>query len=201
MIRLTRSRAFRACVLAVALASLSITAVALAHGRDHRGQGDFHARHFANYSGWVDSSSSASTLVIRNFRGKLRSFDVGSGTSYFYSDGSSASAANATPNTVVNVKSTAPTTSGGNRVAQRVIIRLASLAGEVTSNVGGVIKIADTQGFSHVINTSGSTICRQGGGPIACGSIPAGSVIVAVGKVDPDGVTLDATRVHSHTSS
>ena len=196
MIRFTPSRVFRAGLLAVALASLPITAVALAHGRS-----DFPGRHLANYSGWVDSSSTASTLVIRNFRGTLHSFDVNSGTSYFSSDGSSATAANATPNTVVDVRSTAPTTSGGNRVAQRVVIRLASLAGEVTSDVGGVIKIADTQGFTHVINTSGSTICRQDGGPIACGSIATGSVIVAVGKVDPDGVTLDATRVRSHTAS
>lgn len=196
MTHFRRRRALRAGLLAVALASLSVTAVALAHGRS-----DAQPRRYASNSGWVDSSSTTSMLVIRSFRGKLRSFDVGTGTSYFYSDGSSASAANATPNNVVNVQSTAPTTSGGNRVAQRVIIRLATLTGVVTSNIGGVIKIADTQGFTHVVNTGGATICRQGGSPIACSSIPDGSVIEAVGKVDPDGVTLDATRIHSHASS
>ena len=78
-----------------------------------------------------------------------------------------------------------------------MVIHLAHEAGLVQSNTGGVITIYDTQGFSRSINTSGAT-CRQGGATVACASIVQNSVVVATGKVDADGTTLDAKRVKSH---
>jgi len=201
MLRFLRSRAFGWCLAVVALASLSTTAVAVAHG-DHgrNGSGFGHHRYYVA-TGWVQPSPNVTTLTVRDFGGSLHSFAVNSSTKYVYANGTTATAANATPNTIVTVRGTAPATSGGNPVAQRVVLALAQIAGEVTSNSGGKIGLADEQGFTRTVNTSGTTKCTQNRSTVACASIPTGSVVVAIGTVDPDRTSLDALRVASRASS
>ena len=175
--------------LVVAIASVSAVAVAAAH---HSGHAAHH--HQFGAAGWV-TDNSGSTLTLRDGRARAHTFDTPSTTKFVYQDGSAATSADAKPGTVVSVRATKPTT-GGNPVAKRVVIHLAHLAGLVQSNTGGVITIHDAQGFTRSINTSGAT-CSQGGSTVACSSIAQNSVVVAKGKVDPDGTTLDATRVRS----
>jgi hypothetical protein len=71
----------------------------------------------------------------------------------------------------------------------------------VTSNGGGKLTVADAQGFTRTVSTTSSTRCAQKHATVPCSSISNGSVIVAVGKVDPDGTTLDASRVASRPGS
>jgi Domain of unknown function (DUF5666) len=199
MIKLRRGRTLQLALLLAAVASLSSAAVALANGRGHalphgRGHGVFH--HYGA-SGWVTASPNVTTLSVRDARGTVHSFAVNSSTKYVYADRSAATAANATPGRVVTVSATRPTTSGANPVAQRVVIALAQVGGEVTSNTAGVLTVADNQGFTRTIDTSSSTTCKKGRSTVACGSIAAGTVIEAVGKVAANGTTLDATRVSS----
>ena len=59
-----------------------------------------------------------------------------------------------------------------------------------------MITVTDGQGFTRLIDASAAT-CRQGGATVACGSIVANSVVGAVGKVDANGTTLDASRVRA----
>lgn len=193
MVRLIRGRGLRLSLLVVAIASLSMAAVALAHGERH---GFAYKRHYGT-TGWVNGSSNATTLTVRDAGGRLHGFAVTTATKYVYSDGSGAMVTDAKPNRIVKVRATPPATSGGNPVAQRVVIQLAELAGEVTSNAGGTLTIADGQGFTRTVNTTGSTRCTQKRATVPCSTIPNGSVILAAGKVDPDGTTLDASRVWS----
>jgi hypothetical protein len=176
--------------LVVAIGSVSAVAVAAAH---HSGHAAHH--HQFGAAGWV-TANGGSTLTLRDGRARSHTFDTPSTTKFVYSDRSAATSADAKPGTVVSVRATKPTTTGGNPVAKRVVIHLAHLAGLVQSNTGGVITISDTQGFTRSINTSGAT-CSQGGSTVACSSIVQNSVVAAKGKVDADGTTLDATRVRS----
>ena len=178
--------------LVLAIASVSAVAVAAAH----RGHAARHHHHQFGAAGWV-TDNTGSTLTLRDGRARSHTFDTDANTKFVYQDGSAATSSDAKQGTVVSVRATKPTTTGGNPVAKRVVIHLAHEAGLVQSNTGGVITIYDTQGFSRSINTSGAT-CRQGGATVACASIAQNSVVVATGKVDADGTTLDAKRVKSH---
>lgn len=184
----------RAVIAAVAIASFAPAAVALAHPGQDRGPG-FGLSHQRVYhaSGWVVPSDSATTLTVRSFKGRSQSFALSTSTKYTYANGSSATAAAATPYHVVNVAGTAPT-SGGNPVASRVVIALASAGGIVKSDTSGTLTVVDSQGFSRQIST-GSATCVQRRTKVSCASIAAGSIVVARGTVASDGTTLDATRV------
>ena len=176
--------------LVVAIASVSAVAVATAHR-----SASAHHHHQFGAAGWV-TDNTGSTLTIRDGHARSHTYDTPSTTKFVFHDGSAATSADAKVGTVVSVRATKPTTTGGNPVAKRVVIHLAHLAGLVQSNAGGVITIYDTQGFTRSINTSGAT-CHQGGSTVACSSIAQNSVVVAKGKVDADGTTLDAKTVRS----
>ncbi|MBV9212836.1 MAG: hypothetical protein JOZ25_04225 [Actinobacteria bacterium] len=168
--------------------------MAVASAHHSGGQLVHHHAHRAS-TGWVRSNDGA-TLTIRNARAKSESFQLTTTTKYRFANGSAATSSDAKPGAVVTVRSSAPTTTGGNRVADRVVIHLARESGLVQSNTGGVITIVDQQGFTRSIDTSGAT-CRQSHSTVACSSIAAESVVDAVGKVDSNGTTLDATRVRA----
>ncbi|TMK41294.1 MAG: hypothetical protein E6G56_05390 [Actinobacteria bacterium] len=192
MLSITGRRLLRLTIAVAVLASLATAAVATArHGR-----GDSPGRHYARYgaTGWV-TAHDGSTLTLRDSRARSHSFALSSSTSYSYADGSAATGANVTPNTVVRVRATAPTTSGGNPVAQSVVIQLARIGGLVQSDSGGTLNVVDDHGFARVIRTTAATTCRQRRAAVDCTTIAAGSVVQARGKVDADGVALDASRV------
>ena len=182
--------------LVLAIASVSAVTVAAAHRGGHK-----LAKHQHQFgaAGWV-TDNTGSTLTLRDGRARSHTFDTNASTKFVYQDGSAATSADAPPGTVVSVRAGKPTTTGGNPVAKRVVIHLAHESGLVKSNTDGVITIYDTQGFTRSINTSGAT-CRQGGSTVACSSIAQNSVVVAKGKVDADGTTLDAKRVKSRAPS
>ena len=189
------TRTMLIAALVVAIASVSAVAVATAH-KSHASAN--HHKHYGA-AGWV-TGNDGSTLTLRDGRARAHKFDENSNTKFVYQNGAAATSADAKPGVVVSVRATKPATTGGNPVAKRVVIHVARLAGLVQSNTAGVITISDTQGFTRSISTSGAT-CRQGGSTVACSSIVQNSVVVAKGKVDADGTTLDATRVTARAPS
>jgi hypothetical protein len=191
----SRQRLLRAAIVAVAVASLLPAAVAVAHSGPNRGAGfGHHHQRYYRASGWVFPSANATTLTVRSFQGRAQSFAVTTSTKYAYADGSSATAADATPYHVVSVIGTAPTTSGGNPVATRVVIQLAAIDGVVKSDTSGALTVVDNDGFTRQISTASAT-CKQRRTAVSCANIAAGSIVAARGTVASDGTTLDATRV------
>ena len=193
---LTRTRVLRVALALAAVGSLAMAAVALAQPGHGRAYFPYH-RHvrYVRATGWVTASPSATTLMLRDFQARAHSFALTTSTRFLYSDGVGAKASNATPNSVVNVIATVPTTSGGNPVAQTVVIQLAQVNGMVKSDSSGTVTVVDTQGFTRALRTTPSTTCSQAGTKVACGTIAAGSVVLARGTVDSDGTTLDASRI------
>ena len=193
---LMRTRVLRVALALAAVGSLATAAVAVAQPGHGRGYSPYH-RHvrYVRATGWVTASPSATTLTLRDFQARAQSFTLTTSTRFLYSNGAAAKASNATPNTIVNVTATAPTTSGANPVAQTVVIQLAQVNGMVKSDTGGTVTVIDTQGFTRAVDTTSSTTCSQAGTRVTCGTIAAGSVILARGTVNSDGTTPDASRI------
>jgi hypothetical protein len=68
-------------------------------------------------------------------------------------------------------------------VAKRVVVLPAHLRGLVTEIDGTTLTIVDRDGFTRTIRTTGAVTVKKG------------QFVVAVGTVDADGTTLDATSV------
>lgn len=195
MLTLLRARALRYTLAIVAIGSLGTAAVAFAH--DNQGQqGNAWAYgHYYRTTGWV-TSFSGSTLTVEKFNGHQQSYVVSGTTTYKYADRSSATSTNVKKGEVVTVNGTRPTTSGAKPNAKQVIIALAQVGGMLTSNSGTTLTVTDAQGFTRTISDTGAT-CYKGRTTEACSSIPTGAIVAAVGKVDADGVTLDASKIRS----
>jgi hypothetical protein len=80
-------------------------------------------------------------------------------------------------------------------VAAVVTVLPAHLAGFVTKIDGSTITIVDASGFTRTIRTSSSTTYEKDGIPAKAGAVTVGALVRAVGAVDADGTTLDATQV------
>jgi hypothetical protein len=154
-----RSRGLlRGVIAAAVIVSFVPAAVAVAHSGPGRsnGRGGGFGRHHPRYyraSGWVVPSANATTLTVEDSQGRTQSFAVTTSTKYTYADGSSATAADASPYHVADVTGTAPTTSGGNPVATRVVIQLADVDGIVKSDTSGTLTVIDAEGFTRQIST------------------------------------------------
>jgi len=89
----------------------------------------------------------------------------------------------------VRVNSSDPTT------ALSIGIELAALAGKVTAVVGNLITISGGQGFARTILVSAATTYTEGGAAATLANVTVGSDIIAVGTIDTNMTTLDATTV------
>ena len=81
------------------------------------------------------------------------------------------------------------------KVASRVTVQPAQLAGFVTGISGSTITVADESGFTRTIRTSTSTTYQKDGAAGKASDITVGAFVHAVGSVDSNGTTLDATKV------
>lgn len=88
-----------------------------------------------------------------------------------------------------------PSTATSKLTATRVDIVLPSLGGEVLSDAGGTIVIADSQGFHRTIVTSTSTRYFEAGTSVAANAVRPGTDVVAVGSIASDHTDLDAAAV------
>jgi hypothetical protein len=80
-------------------------------------------------------------------------------------------------------------------VAAVVVVLPAHLEGWVTKADGSTITVTDPSGFTRTVRTSGSTTYEKDGTTATASAVTVGTFVHAVGKVDADGTTLDATRV------
>jgi hypothetical protein len=80
-------------------------------------------------------------------------------------------------------------------VAAVVTVVPAHVAGWVTSVSGSTITLTDVSGFTRTVTTSSSTTYVKDGTTATSAIVTKGAFVRAVGSVDSDGTTLDATRV------
>jgi hypothetical protein len=89
----------------------------------------------------------------------------------------------------VEVSSSAPGT------ALKINIDLTALAGSVTAVTASSITIMAAKGFSRTVVVSATTVYTEGGQPATLADVTVGSDIVAVGLIDPNQTSLDASKV------
>jgi hypothetical protein len=145
--------------------------------------------HAILYHGYVTALSSTSVTLDR-LNGVTEMFTI-TPTTTFHQGSTVLTAANLVVGDRVNVRvnSSAPTT------ALAIGIELATLSGRVTAVGGNAITITTNKGFSRAISVSATTTYTMGGAPANLTDVTVGSQIVAVGLIDADLTTLDATKV------
>jgi hypothetical protein len=145
--------------------------------------------HAILYHGYVTVLSSTSVTLDR-LNGVTEAFTI-TPTTTFHQGSTVLTAANLVVGDRVNVRvnSSAPTT------ALAIGIELAALTGRVSAVAGNAITITTNKGFSRAITVSATTTYTMGGAPAALANVTVGSLIVAVGLIDADLTTLDATKV------
>lgn len=89
---------------------------------------------------------------------------------------------------LVDPQATAP-------VAAVVTVVPAHVAGWVTKIDGSTITLVDGSGFTRTLTTSGTTTYRKDGATGSASDITVGTFVHALGAVDQNGTTLDATEV------
>ena len=87
---------------------------------------------------------------------------------------------------------------GSDSVATGVQIVPARVAGYVQSISGSTLTVVDRSGFTHKVQTSGSTMYKEDKAAASFGDIKQGGRVRAQGGVETDGTTVDATLVQIH---
>jgi tartrate dehydratase beta subunit/fumarate hydratase class I family protein len=150
--------------------------------------------HAVTYRGVITAVSSTSVTLNRN-DGKTSTFTITPSTIITEGPASVTVPSLTVGDTVdVEVNSANPTT------ALRINVVQATLAGKVTAVVGNLITISGGQGFARMIQVGSSTTYTMGGDPATLANVTVGSDIVAVGTIDLNMTTLDATAVSIKTS-
>ena len=145
--------------------------------------------HAVTYRGVISAVSSTSVTLNRN-DGKTTTFTITPTTIITEGAASMTAPSLALGDTVdVEVNSANPTT------ALRINIVQATLAGKVTAVVGNLITISGGQGFARTILVSAATTYTEGGAAATLANVTVGSDIIAVGTIDTNMTTLDATTV------
>jgi hypothetical protein len=145
--------------------------------------------HAVLYHGYVTALTSTSVTLDR-LNGVTEMFAI-TPTTTFHQGSTVLTAAVLVVGDRVNVRvnSSAPTT------ALAIGIELAALTGRVTAVSGNAITITTNKGFSRAITVSATTTYTMGGAPATLANVTVGSEIEAVGLIDPDLTTLDASKV------
>ena len=160
---------------------------------DHRGmpfRDHMRGDHRGGYGGLVTSISSDS-LTVRTPRG-TETIALTSSTTY-YQGQTKATRSAVSSGDVVHVRLVDPRAT--KKVAAVVTVVPAHLDGWVTAVSGDSITLKDMDGFTRTISTSSSTTYLKDGATATRSAITVGALVRAVGQVDSDGTTLDATRV------
>ena len=132
-----------------------------------------------------------SSLTLRT-PGGTKTVALNSSTSY-YEGKTKATKAAVKVGKIVAVRLADPKASSP--VASVVTVLPAHLAGFVTKIEGDTITVVDHSGFTRTIKTSPATTYEKDGATGKASDVTVGALIRAVGSVDADGTTLDATRV------
>jgi hypothetical protein len=143
-----------------------------------RGFGGIERLH-GNRSGGIVTAVGANSITVALPRGS-RTITVNSATTYFEGRAKATKGA-VRVGEVVGIRLVDP--GATTPVAKTVVVLPAHLAGLVTKVDGTTITIVDRGGFTRTIHATGTP------------AVKAGQFVAAVGTVDADGTTLDATSV------
>jgi hypothetical protein len=146
--------------------------------------------HLRGGSGLVSAVTSDS-LTLRTPDG-TRTIGLTSSTTY-YTGRTKATKDAVKAGSVVHVRLVDPRAT--KQVAAVVTVEPAHLDGWVTAVSGGAITLTDPSGFTRTVRTSSATTYVKDGAAATSSIVSVGTFVRAVGTVDADGTTLDATRV------
>lgn len=141
--------------------------------------------------GGLVSSISGNTLTVRT-HGGTKTVTLNGSTTY-YTGQTKASKSAVHVGDVVHVRLVDPKAT--KPVAAVITVLPAHLDGWVTKVDGSTIIVTDPGGFTRTITTSGSTTYVKDGATATASAITVGTFIRAVGQVDDNGTSLDATRI------
>ena len=142
-------------------------------------------------AGGLVSAITSSSLTLRTPSG-TKTIGLTSSTA-FYEGATKATRSAVKPGDVVRVLLADPRASSP--VASSIIVLPAHLSGWVTRVDGSTITITDLDGFTRTVVTSAGTTVKKDGSDATLAAITVGSFLHAVGTVDSNGTTLDATRI------
>lgn len=142
-------------------------------------------------AGGLVSVVTGSSMTIRT-PGGTRTIALNSGTTY-YQGKTKVTKTALTVGDVVGVRLADP--KAASPVAAVVTILPAHLAGFVTKVDGGTLTIVDQSGFTRTIRTTAATTYEKDGAAGKASDVTVGALVRAIGVVDSDGTTLDATKV------
>lgn len=114
-------------------------------------------------------------------------------TTTYRRGGAAASLTDVKPNENVYLQLVDPTASA--LVAQQVFIEMAHAGGFVTSVNGQSFTLVGADGFSRTVTETSTTVYRNAGAAGSPSEVSVGKFIRAEGNVDPNGATLEATRI------
>ena len=163
------------------------TIVILPAGRPGPGAG---VGYVAGVEGVVSSVSTTSITITNAWTGQTATYAISSSTAVTEgSQTASASALAVGERVRIGVSATDATS------ATSIQIELAHVAGRVVSVNGSTVVVADGEGFYRTVVVSGSTTYSKSGASATLADVTPGSVVFAVGLVDGNHTTLDATHV------
>ncbi len=154
------------------------------HGK-HRGDRDRHG------AGDLVTAVSGNTITL-DTPGGVKTVTVTPATVYRHGQGT-ASLADVKPNEIVRVRIVDPTAAAP--VAKSVQIELARAQGYVTAVNGTSFTVIGRDGFARTVRESSTTVYRNAGAAGSPSEVTVGKLVRAEGNVDPNGTTLDATRI------
>ena len=137
------------------------------------------------------SAVSPSSLTLHSPEG-TKTIALNASTTYYQGE-TAATLAAVKVGEIVHVRLVDPT--AAHPVAAVVRVVPAHLAGFVTAIDGPKITLIDGSGFTRTLTTSSATTYDKDGATGSASDIKVGGFIHAAGTVDPDGTTLDATKV------
>lgn len=166
-------------------------------GPGHRGFGGMLRGRLAGvgFAAGRITAINGSTVTVTSESGTATTFRTNADTSVHEGRDSTATVASLAVGDQVMVVSQAGSSSSTTRVAVDVIVRRPQLGGTVTAVNDGSVTVRDRQGFTRTIATSSSTRYFTDGTAGTRSAVKVGAVVRAVGSVDSNGTSLDATRV------
>ncbi len=164
----------------------------LKHRMDRHGPfgGRFEDHHLRGHGGLVTAIDSDS-ITVRTPEGS-DTIALNSNTAYYVGKTKATHSA-ISKGDVVHVRVVDPRAT--KKVAAVVELLPAHLEGWVTKVDNDSFTITDLSGFTRTVGTSGSTTYVKDGATATRDAITVGTLVRALGTVDDDGTTLDATRV------
>ena len=180
-------------VTGLASASTTTTSPSSSPGAASSGPRHGHHGHHGKHGagGALVTSVNGNTITLNTPRG-TKTVTVNSATVYKHGT-TTAALADVKVHDIVRVQLVDPNASAP--VAKEVRIVVARVDGYVTAVNGNAVTVIDRGGFTRIVQESQATTYRDAGNAGSPAEVAVGKFIRVEGNVDPNGTTLDATRI------